>query len=180
MSNYYRSPKTTQERRRNGSRLDRFEESEYTYVRGKRKDLPTTYDDIQHGYQKSWKKLRKTQYRCGGRGKQHYFLLHNQFDYNLREWFTKYDIPYRITKVYQNHIGYYRKVNWVWTENAYKAWKLFPDGVMRHVWFNGWIEHGVTYTPYKYSSYRYSNVVYWTSKKLTLPTIEQLERYRWW
>jgi len=60
--NYHwlRNPRTTQERRRN-SRPE-----EYQFTRGKRRRLPTIYDDITLPYfpnHESWKRLRPKQYR---------------------------------------------------------------------------------------------------------------------
>lgn len=57
---YYRSPKTFQERKE----IARTEEFGVK-VRGRRKHLPTNYDDIPHGdnHIKCWKHYRKTQYK---------------------------------------------------------------------------------------------------------------------
>lgn len=54
---FMRHPRTQQERRANQDRNDPF-------VRGSRKNLPTSYDDVWVRSQKSWKYLgRKQQYR---------------------------------------------------------------------------------------------------------------------
>lgn len=54
---WLRHPRTTQEIRANLDKHDRL-------VRGKRRNLPTSYDDLFVHQQKSWKyKRRKTQYR---------------------------------------------------------------------------------------------------------------------
>lgn len=57
LGSFLRYPKTTQEIKEN---LDKFD----TKIRGKRRNLPTAYDDQFVRHQKSWKYLRrKTQYR---------------------------------------------------------------------------------------------------------------------
>ena len=59
---FLRHPKTTQEIKAN---LDKFD----PYVRGRRRKLPTAYDDIFPSPERSWKKNgRKTQYRVADHG----------------------------------------------------------------------------------------------------------------
>jgi hypothetical protein len=61
----YRSPRTTQERKKNGVRKDKEGDStNYQYTRKSRtgNNLPSVYDDIPFQYQRSWKKKRKKQY----------------------------------------------------------------------------------------------------------------------
>ena len=65
---WLRYPRTTQELRAN-------QEKNSPYVRGKRKNLPTAWDDIIVKRQKSWKYLgRKHQYR------------ENKYNYSWREY----------------------------------------------------------------------------------------------
>jgi hypothetical protein len=57
ISGFYRHPKTLQERKANQDKFD-------TKIRGKRRNLPNSWDDIQVQHQKSWKYLRREkQYR---------------------------------------------------------------------------------------------------------------------
>lgn len=53
---YYRSPRTTQEKRESQDKFDNL-------VRAKRRNLPNSWDDIGKCVQKSWKERRKTKYR---------------------------------------------------------------------------------------------------------------------
>lgn len=64
---FCRHPRTTQERRANGNRdFIRFDDFKIkSRAKRNRKNLPNSYDDIWHQSQKSWKKLRKTQYKVG-------------------------------------------------------------------------------------------------------------------
>ena len=63
--NYYRSPKTRQERRANEGKNDPL-------IRAKRRanNLPTNYDDIRVHHDLCWKSLRKTKYRINHKGYQ--------------------------------------------------------------------------------------------------------------
>ena len=60
---YHRHPRTTQERRFSQDRFD-------LTIRGKRRsnNLPNAWDDIGIRPERSWKKLRKTQYRVDKTG----------------------------------------------------------------------------------------------------------------
>lgn len=72
---FLRHPRTTQERRANQDRND-------PYVRGKRRKLPTAWDDQIIRKQKSWKYLskRRRQWRVGA---EHYRW--HEFDFSWRE-----------------------------------------------------------------------------------------------
>ncbi len=72
-SNYFRSPRTTQELRANQS---------CPYTRAKRRNIPTSYDDIYARKQKSWKDKRKKQYHPNKRGQRHEVFL----DLSIKSW----------------------------------------------------------------------------------------------
>lgn len=104
---YYRHPRTTQERRTNGSRKDR---DLAVWRRAKRSasNIPDAWDDFAIFYQKSWKKHRKTQYRSEIRGRKHEVCLgpelidgewlNRQRMFSLERYFQDHDIPYKITE----------------------------------------------------------------------------------
>lgn len=54
MRNILRRPKTTSERRLS---------DDHTRAKRNHRNLPTSFDDIKRGFQKSWKSHRKKQYR---------------------------------------------------------------------------------------------------------------------
>ena len=68
---WLRHPRTTQERKCNQDKNDGL-------VRGKRRNLPTSYDDLIIPINKSWKSRRKKQYRED----INYFWY--EFEYNYR------------------------------------------------------------------------------------------------
>lgn len=82
-----RRPKTYQERKKNQD----------WKVRGKRKNLPTAYDDIPCVVSYSWKDRRKTQYRSSKRGQKHEIVF-SSIEERIYYWhlFQEYvdkDIP---------------------------------------------------------------------------------------
>jgi len=106
---YYRSIRTTQERRANGKHNP--------YCRRRRNDrnLPNSWDDIVVDFdiKKSWKEQRKTQYRCGGRGKLHAFYISytSRRDYwDIEQYLKEQDIPCRVE---EDSEIVYRKVWWL-------------------------------------------------------------------
>lgn len=136
----YRSPRTTQERRM----VDKYQ----GYVRAKRgkRGLPNSYDDIQIGKkQKSWKMRRKTQYRCGKRGKRReVFLPILVCEHTIAKYLEHIDIPYFIERIRK---GYYYKAHWdngkikhgskdVGSKLVYWSDKkvLFPEEAYRFKW----------------------------------------------
>lgn len=89
---WYRSPKTTQERKWNYAHGKK-------YVRAKRygHNLPSTYDDIAITKEKCWKSKRKNQYRTGKRGKKHVVILPVWvMEYYITSYFDDHDIPYKV------------------------------------------------------------------------------------
>lgn len=97
---YYRSPKTTQEKRANQDR---------EYVRGARlgRNLPSVWDDKPILHSKSWKSKRKTQYRGPKRGRPKYAFF-KSYEYRALWDFTEYlednNIPYREEHIYVDKI----------------------------------------------------------------------------
>ena len=78
---FLRYPRTTQERRANQERND-------PYVRGRRRILPTSYDDLFVIKQRSWKCLRDKQYRCKEDKEQygwhcHYYTYGDYASYSI-------------------------------------------------------------------------------------------------
>lgn len=126
----YRSPRTTQERRLNGSRKDRDQsESNYKWSRKKRcrHNLPNMYDDIPYAHQRSWKKRRKTQYRQGGerrvKHEEHFWFYRG----SKKDGSWKYDAleMQRYRRVFDEvrQLGVYYKSETVKTEKG-RGYKL--------------------------------------------------------
>lgn len=59
---YFRNPRTTAVLRANAS-LDQTDDEESPPARGRRRDLPTAWDDIPRTRDRSWKRQRHTQWR---------------------------------------------------------------------------------------------------------------------
>lgn len=115
---YYRSIRTTQERRANGTRKD-HEAAQWRRAKRSAANIPNSYDDFTITHQKSWKKKRKTQYRCGGRGEHHQIeVIYGKYQWhvklhNLVGYFEDVDIPYRIEyirEVYSYYSVYHNKL----------------------------------------------------------------------
>lgn len=183
---YYRRPKTTQERR--------WGYAHYEYVRGGRKpsQLPTSYDDISVCEQKSWKKKRDTQYKVGGRGKEHIVYL----PYVYQERFTRWSdtaTERKLLAYFDDHDISYRKVDdiEVWDEeyfvytyricvgsrkiNCYKSWLPEDHPARNTVWYT-YTQYDWVDVPYekplvktrRHAKYKGSFIHYWTNKKLDL------------
>lgn len=112
---WYRSPKTTQERRWNYAHGKK-------YVRAKRygHNLPDSYDDVHVHKDKCWKSRRRNQYRTGKRGKKHEVILPVWvLDYYITEYLEEQDIPYTVEHLKESEerwasyhrFGYY-KYSW--------------------------------------------------------------------
>ena len=154
----YRSPKTTQERRANGSRKDsRNEDSHYKYVRGKRSPSNIPNDPWGDDYlnksqrNKNWKNRRKTQYK-GLTNNQHYGIIveHDKYsiagwrfyfsNWDLEDYFEKNEISYKITDLKEVHTywheHYQRWCTWSSTYAYYVEWWYDKDicieKVLRH------------------------------------------------
>ncbi len=109
---WYRHPKTTQERRANGTRKDTcHQDSNYQYTRKKRtgNNLVNSWDDIHVTHEKSWKSRRKTQYK-GLTNSQHYgIIVENRksyggwgyffSDWHLKDYFEENEIAYKINEL---------------------------------------------------------------------------------
>ena len=99
---WYRSPRTTQERRANQEGWERPRRRPHL--------LPNTYDDIQSTVTKSWKDKRKTQYREGKRGQRHTIVVSHWEVWDLREYFLDNDIPFELHD------------RWAWMRNVAVSW----------------------------------------------------------
>lgn len=181
---YYRHPKTTQERRWGYAHRE--------YIRGRRlpSQLPTAYDEISVCEQKSWKKKRKTQYHCGGRGKETVVYIPNE-DY---EWYCRYRSPVRkLTEYFDEHDIPYKKVDDinVWDEeyfiytyricvgsqkiNVYRTWLPEKHPSRNNIWYT-YCQYYWEDVPYekplvktrRHVEYRGTFLHYWTNKKLDL------------
>lgn len=190
---YHRCPKTTQERRMNGCRSDRHEESHYKYVRGKRrgKNIPHSWDDLAVSAwdeRRCWKANRKTQYRVGGRGTRHELLVPKDRDrfrywwnaeYRLEDYFKDHDIPYNKERLYETytreHIDYTYRIcvgrepvfNYIKDETG--TYRIDKTKVLwyKHIW------EDVPYDKPRVKVVTYSTHIgcrftYWTDKRLNL------------
>jgi hypothetical protein len=110
MKHYYRRPKTTAERRINGSRKDR-ELCQWSRAKRRSNNLPTLYHDISTKMQKSWKKSRKRQYR--GRGKQHGIEVNSRVcEWEIENYLVEHNIPHRLEPIKTLVTKYYRGVSY--------------------------------------------------------------------
>ncbi len=93
-----RRPRTTQERRENGKR------SQFARPKRSASNLTNAWDDKVVTQQRTWKKRRRSQYRVGGRGKEHRVLLeyHPSRLYWLKLWMEDHDVPCSIKYLYGN------------------------------------------------------------------------------
>jgi hypothetical protein len=97
----YRKPKTTQEYRANES---------CPYVRAKRRNIPTWYDDLYAHPQKSWKVKRKTQYHPNKRGERHEMFLDRHYHiWYIKEYLENHHIPFRVEELLETGYNTYRK-----------------------------------------------------------------------
>jgi hypothetical protein len=173
MRSYYRNPRTMQERRANGKRSK--------WARAKRnKALATLVDwNKHHGYQKSWKKKRKTQYRVGGRGQEYRCYIdrddipHNHSYWNtywdLEEYFKEHNIPFQIKADYDIHI--HKEL--ITTKRVCVSSKQCSQTFCGRIFY--WTKHEWGDEPVKpYVKIRKSHtlkgfkVTWWTNKKLDL------------
>lgn len=166
---WYRSPKTTNEKRQYYSAAK--------YVRAKRRpaNLVDTYDDIRINKQNTWKHKRKTQYRCGGRGTKH--VIHfsvkdywNQWKHfhDIKDYFEEHDIPFCLETLRQIIIGRFPIYKRVRTSIAGPA---YTYGSSQHQ--AGWQYYWEDIPTGEYKEYKYSTTVgyrltYWTDKNLDL------------
>lgn len=177
---YHRNPKTTNERRANGSRKDRNkDESGYNWTRGKRKKLPDERYDIKVKLQKSWKKKRKTQYYCGGRGKKYIIDVYPsdiKLSYGsylrrrgLQDWFEQYNIPFTTQMFYSTYVKEYVTTHtWeiVAREPIYECGKFV--GLSRNVWAEVELEKPIVQKR-RISTFLFCRFTYWSKKPLTIP-----------
>jgi hypothetical protein len=102
---WYRAIRTQNERRQTGSRKDRDkEESGYQWARGKRRHLPTKWDDFPIRYQKSWKKKRKTQYHVGGRQQEHVITISEVGEFTFERYLEDFNIPYKKERLWYHYL----------------------------------------------------------------------------
>lgn len=80
---YYRHPKTRQEKSKNDK-----------YTRAKRRSVPDASDDIKVNHEKSWKSIRKTQYKDNdGKFKKRFYKIKPWCNYNshFMKWVRQFD-----------------------------------------------------------------------------------------
>ena len=113
MRRWLRHPHTTAEKRANCA-------ENRQYVRGKRLPamLPSVNDDIPISKQRNWKKYRKKQYHCNGRGKEHQLVFPprekgfwrwwcDSDERRLQFYLEDHDIPHCVI-----HLEYGDKIVW--------------------------------------------------------------------
>ena len=103
----YRAPKTYRELRLLTLVDDWEDEFGKIHTRGRRRFIPTDRDDVHTVHQRTWKHMRKTQYRLSGtRSVRHELYMPNENDLNfyrirdtrivrLREYLVAHDIPHQ-------------------------------------------------------------------------------------
>jgi len=117
---YYKCPRTRNEAKQNQD----------GWCRPKRRPahLADAWDDRPRGYQRSWKKFRKTKYRLGHRGQKHTVFCEGYVKaWSLKEYCESHDIPYnmeRVTEVYTYRTPIYSKR---------LLWRT-PKYFYKHVW----------------------------------------------
>lgn len=176
----YRHPRTTQERRENGSRKD-HELKQWRRAKRSACNIPNSYDDIPNDKYKShktWKNKRKNQYRVGQRPEPTTLYIENvsgvSWEYsawrkvwNLTEYLREQDIPHRI----EEDKTIERTTQVVTTERVYSHCEVFfPDGSRRdwplHVWIDVTIKPVIVKRKWKVThGYK---VTIWTNKNLDL------------
>lgn len=179
---WYRSPRTTQERRANGRRTDNI-----PFVRAKRNaaNLINAWDDRPHCVQKTWKEKRLTKYRVGKRGQKHeLFFPSNEYGcwaltWTLEEYFEDHDIPFNIETIREvchrqreikRWVVKYRVPDYGWW---YPHLQLRPG---RKPVQRGWKDVGEwvgtgKYEPYSFSIITGYNVVWWSDKDIGIEHI---------
>ena len=129
-----RHPKTKQELRANQDRNN-------SYVRGKRRNIPTAYDDLPIKKKKSWKNLsRKTQYRENKHGyewhKYKYSCLDRQKQMvanNIRDWLERLECFYERTS---DGLKWFGPHYWIKDHCRYCHTKLISDMLSKE--FGDW------------------------------------------
>jgi len=125
---YYRSPKTTQERR------DSCDDEHKDLVRPSRNrsNLPTSWDDINVHHNKTWKDKRKQQYNIGGRGKKRKtIVIGYRNHYRVEDFFDKHSISYKMVRIKDKNLPWMdsRRIYIYWSKKEIDfTWLVVPDG----------------------------------------------------
>lgn len=184
----YRRIRTTQERRLSFA-------CEAQYVRPSRNfmNLPNSWDDKAVHGDTSWKGIRKKQWRAEGRGKQHEIVLDTNdknrwrwlAEYAVRDYFQKYDIPYRIERLTEQYTfqreltkwvetytipEYIYKYNWDKDENGKRTFKKVLKHQIGWKTVGRWVGSGEykTYTSTKTIGYK---ITWWSDKDIGMEYI---------
>lgn len=166
----YRHPRTTQERRVTPRR------NKWGRASRNMANLPSAYDDRPNGSwseKKSWKSKRKTQYYCGGRGKQHSIYVpetNEGYKWCSSTWkqlrayehyFDEQEIPYRVDthrevrrEVVTHYWGVIEYNHMPWAAPIY-GWKPYEKSYIR-----------------KYTTITGYTINFWTNKKIDLTFAE--------
>jgi hypothetical protein len=161
-AHWLKSPRTFNEKRQNQD----------GWCRPKRRpnNLVDRYDDRPHGYQKSWKKFRKTQYHTNGRGQKHSVILPAKTQiFELECYFKDHNIPYKIREIKESKI-YTRPIRK--KRVLYKA----PNYVIKYVWIDKKIKQ------IKVHQAGYRNVYKWYNDGYKQCSQAYLKEYEvtWW
>lgn len=190
--NYYRKPKSTQERRVACS------EEHKPYIRGKRSfcNLPNAWNDRPKSQinPKSWKKLTKSKYQSQveKRGKQKSiylpedkdFRIHWQFSarmkvYNFKEYCKKHSIPCKVVERKKSRVSYYDerifvpngKMKHYYSEPRYKDGILIAPRRITYSYQDGdWVFTGKK-KAHKYKEIVGYNLIWWSDKNIGIDRI---------
>ena len=174
---WYRSVRTTQERRANGKRSD----PTYKWARAKRcgSNLADSWDDMPVCRQKTWKHKRKSQHRDRQRGRKHTAKFNMWADvWKLENYLDEHEIPYCVEDLKETrstpynvtvviNTGAVEKYDYVWDKKTGKRVKGHQIG-WDYIWER--VETGeVRYRVYSVTvGYE---VNWWTEKDIGLEYI---------
>ena len=114
LSNYYRHPKTLQEIKAN---LD----DDDLLIRGKRRNLPDSYDDICVRHQKGWKYLRRRKQYHENAHDYNFFRF--EFFYNDSSWHIAKNIMHEMERLSLYCVWKYGAIEWFGPQDKYKLGK---------------------------------------------------------
>lgn len=110
---YYRSPRTTQEKRNNQENWHRAKRSPC--------NLPDLWDDIYAHKDNCWKSKRKKRYRPNKRGQMHSLIIpyYDFCNWQLEEYFKENNIPVKTEMISRTYLVHPKAPYWTakgWTQ----------------------------------------------------------------
>jgi len=162
---YYRKYNTTQERRAY------FDHPELVRAKRRPSNIPNSYWDGSYCHQKSWKVKRTKQYRGRSELNEFHITVERWVNYyDLTEYLSDHDIPYRVDKIYDT--TYYERKETKRVKDKYIpaytwVWGNKPKHQIGWTWTYKTIYTGKV-LKFKGSYTKEYRITYWAKKELDL------------